>query len=60
MDDFGCDDYFETHDCDDLQEFSDNEAWLDMRGELDEECEVEVCEDCGCDFHECICEDWED
>lgn len=33
----GVDDYFETHDCDDYREFEDNEAWLDMRGEFDDD-----------------------
>jgi hypothetical protein len=32
----GVDDFFETHDQDDLRDFSDNEAWTDMRGEGDE------------------------
>lgn len=33
----GVDDYFETHDVDDYKEFEDNEAWLDMRGEFDDD-----------------------
>lgn len=45
MDDYGCDDYFETHDCDDYREFEDNEAWLDMRGEFDDDFAEDA--DCG-------------
>lgn len=29
-----CDDFFDTHDVDDLQEFSDREAWEDMRADM--------------------------
>jgi hypothetical protein len=33
----GVDDYYETHDVDDYKQFGDNEAWLDMRGEFDDD-----------------------
>lgn len=41
MDDFGCDDFFETHDVDDYQEFEDNEAWEDSREEWEDDYNLE-------------------
>jgi len=32
----GVEDFFETHEQDDLKDFGDNEAWADMQGEFDE------------------------
>lgn len=64
-------DYFETHDIDDLQEFSDNEAWLDSREEFEDEycsacddpmvyCECGYsaieCRDCALPLERCICD----
>jgi hypothetical protein len=41
IEDFGCDDFFETHDVDDYQEFENNEAWEDSREEWEDDYDLE-------------------
>ena len=52
------DDFFETHDVDDLQEFGDREAFEDMQEELDPD--DDWCDDCGWPLEDCICSEIEE